>query len=98
VFAHSVRFNAAILALPRTGEAIAVKFEGDLAQTDQEGYELKGDEMRLKLHPLGLDHLPIEFFNSAEDELARSRAYLAGRIETIRESHRVTLREIIAGV
>jgi hypothetical protein len=89
--------HAAILALPRTGEALAVKFEGYPAQTDREGYELKGDEVRLKLHPLGLDHLPIAFFNSAEDEPATLRAFIAARIEAIRESHRSTLREIIAG-
>ncbi|MVT55275.1 peptide deformylase [Bradyrhizobium yuanmingense] len=35
--------QAAVLALPRAGEALAVKFEGDLAQSDQEGCDLKGD-------------------------------------------------------
>ncbi|WP_316166755.1 MULTISPECIES: helix-turn-helix transcriptional regulator [unclassified Bradyrhizobium] len=89
--------QAAILALPRAGEALAVKFEGELAQSDQEGYDLKGDEVRLKLHALGLDHLPIAFFNSATDEPENLRAFIAARIEAIRESHRATLREIVAG-
>lgn len=89
--------QAAVLALPRAGEALAVKFEGELAQSDQDGYDLKGDEVRLKLHALGLDHLPIAFFNSATDEPANLRAFIAARIEAIRESHRAALREIIAG-
>jgi hypothetical protein len=89
--------HAAILALARTGEARAVKFEGYPAQTDQEGYDLKGDEIRLKLHPLGLDNLQIAFFNSAEDEPATLRTFVAERIDAIRETHRFTLREIIRG-
>ncbi|HZR73456.1 MAG TPA: helix-turn-helix transcriptional regulator [Bradyrhizobium sp.] len=89
--------QAAILALPRVGEALSVKFEGELAQTEQEGYDLKGDEVRLKLHPLGLDHLPIAFFNSASDDPATLRAFIAERIDAIRETHRAALREIIAG-
>lgn len=89
--------QAAVLALPRAGEALAVKFEGELAQSDQDGYDLKGDEVRLKLHSLGLDHLPIAFFNSATDEPTVLRTFIAERIEVIRESHRSALREIIAG-
>lgn len=89
--------QAAILALPRSGEALAVKFDGELAQTEEEGYELKADEVRLKLHALNLDHLPIAFFNSATDEPATLRAFIAERIEALRNSHRAALREIIAG-
>ncbi|MVT55276.1 hypothetical protein GPL17_33120 [Bradyrhizobium yuanmingense] len=53
--------------------------------------------MRLKLHSLGLHHLPIAFFNSATDEPESLRAFIAARTEAIRESHRSALREIIAG-
>ncbi|MDO8875197.1 MAG: helix-turn-helix transcriptional regulator [Pseudolabrys sp.] len=94
---RSLHSHAAILALARTGEALAVKFEGYPAQTDQEGYELKGDEVRLKLHPLGLDHLPVVFFNAAEDPPEALRAFIVERIDAIRTSHRASLREIIDG-
>jgi transcriptional regulator with XRE-family HTH domain len=94
---RSLGSHAAILALARTGEALAVKFEGYPAQTDQEGYELKGDEVRLKLHALGLDHLPVAFFNAAEDPPAALRAFIAERIDAIRASHRAALKEIVDG-
>jgi transcriptional regulator with XRE-family HTH domain len=94
---RSLHSRAAILALARTGEALAVKFEGYPAQTDQEGYELKGDEVRLKLQPLGLTHLPVTFFNAAEDSPEALRVFIADRIDAIRKSNRATLREIIDG-
>jgi transcriptional regulator with XRE-family HTH domain len=94
---RSLHSHAAILALPRTGDALAVKFEGYPAQSDQEGYELKGDEVRLKLHPVGLDHLPIAFFNAAGDPPETLRAFIAERIDAIHKSHRAALRGIIDG-
>ena len=94
---RTLETHSAILALARTGEALAVKYEGYPAQTDQEGYELKAEEVQLKLHPLGLNGLPIAFFNAAEDPPEHLRAFITGRINVIRDSHRLALREIIDG-
>lgn len=89
--------HAAILALPRPGEALAMKDNGYPAQSASEGYDLKAEEVQLKLHPLGLRNLPLTFFNSAEDEPGLLRAFILGRIEAIREWQRKSLREIING-
>jgi hypothetical protein len=89
--------NAAILALPRPGEALAVRDNGIPVETAQDGYEIKGDEVGLRLDPLGLRDLPVMFFNAAEDSRETLRSFVRGRIEVVRESHRSNLREIIAG-
>jgi hypothetical protein len=94
---RTLETNAAILALPRPGEALAMKDNGYPAQTASEGYELKAEEVQLKLHPLGLTQLPVAFFNAAEDEPDDLRSFLLGRIDAVRELHRNTLREIISG-
>jgi transcriptional regulator with XRE-family HTH domain len=94
---RTLQTNAAILALPRPGEALAVKDNGYPVQSAQEGYEIKGEEVQLRLHPLGLTNLPVEFFNSAEDSPDVLRNFVHGRIDAIRESHRARLREIVSG-
>src|SRR5262249_9966735 len=52
---------------------------------------------RLKLHSLGLANLPKTFFNAAEDDPQILRAFLKGRIAAVREHHRASLQEIVAG-
>jgi transcriptional regulator with XRE-family HTH domain len=94
---RTMETNVAILALPRPGEAIAMKDNGFPAQTDGEGYELKNEEVVLKLQPMGLSALPVLFFNAAEDVPESLRLFLIGRIRLIQEHQRSLLREIIAG-
>jgi hypothetical protein len=89
--------HAAIVALPRPGEALAMKDNGIGVDTATEGYQLKGDEVALKLHSLGMPDVAVTFFNASEDDPAELRAFLNGRIERVRASHRSTLREIIRG-
>lgn len=89
--------HVAILALPRPGEALAMKDNGYPAQSASEGYDLKAEEVQLKLHPLGLSNLPVTFFNAAEDAPELLRSFTLGRIEAVREWQRKALREIIVG-
>lgn len=89
--------HAAILALPRPGEALAVKDNGFPVQSAEEGYEVKGEEVQLKLQPMGLDHLPVLFFNAAEDAPEQLRNFIRARITAVQEWQRNGLREIIAG-
>lgn len=89
--------HAAILALPRPSEALAVKDNGFPVQSAEEGYEVKGEEVQLKLQPMGLDHLPVTFFNAAEDAPEQLRNFIRARITAVQEWQRNGLREIIAG-
>lgn len=89
--------HAAILALPRPNDALAVKDNGFPVQSAEEGYEVKGEEVQLKLQPMGLDHLPVLFFNAAEDSPEQLRNFIRARITAVQEWQRNGLREIIAG-
>lgn len=94
---RTLETHAAILALPRPGEALAMKDNGYAVQSAEEGYEVKGEEVQLALHRSGLPNLPVVFFNAAEDEPSVLRSFILGRIEVVREWQRETLREIIQG-
>lgn len=94
---RTVEANVAILALPRPGEALAMKDNGYPAQSDEEGYELKNEEVVLKLQPMGLSSLPVLFFNAADDSPETLRSFLVKRIRSVQETQRVTLRQIIDG-
>jgi transcriptional regulator with XRE-family HTH domain len=95
--ARTLTTHVAILALPRPGEALAMKDNGYPAQSAEEGYDLKAEEVRLKLHPIGLTNLPLAFFNAAEDAPENLRSFIMERIKAVQEFHRSTLREIIVG-
>jgi transcriptional regulator with XRE-family HTH domain len=94
---RTLESNVAILALPRPGDALAMKDNGYPVQTASEGYDLKAEEVQIKLHPLGLTSLPVTFFNAAEDDPKSLRSFVRSRIEAVREFHRNMLREIING-
>lgn len=94
---RTLETHAAILALPRPTEALAIKDNGYPVQSAEEGYDIKGEEVQLALHRSGLSSLPIEFFNAAEDEPHKLRSFILNRIEAIRAWQCKTLREIING-
>jgi transcriptional regulator with XRE-family HTH domain len=94
---RTLRTHAAILVLPRPGDALAMKDNGVQVHSSEEGYDLKAEEVELKLHPLGLGGLPIQFFNAAEETPTILRTFLGLRIEAIQDEHRRELREIING-
>ncbi|MBI1292784.1 helix-turn-helix domain-containing protein [bacterium] len=96
--ARNLDVMSAVLALPRPGEAIVMRDDaGDAVEDAQGGYDLKQEQVALKLHPLGLGGLPVRFFNSAEDDPDALRRFILGRVQAVRESHRETLKEIIDG-
>jgi hypothetical protein len=89
--------QTAVLVLPRPEEAIQMTESGVPVETVQDGYDLKADQIRLKLSWLKLDDRSLLFFNSAEENPEHLRGFLRRRIEDLRESHRVLLRQIVAG-
>ena len=85
--------HAAVLVLARPGEALAVKDEAGLrAESEEDGYELKGEQAATALTPLALQNLPLEFFNSFADDPARLRSFALSRVEHTREVFRGELR------
>ena len=94
---RTLETNSAMLVLPRPNESLAVKDESGIrVETVEEGYELKGEQVAMALQPLRLHDYGVEFFNAHEDDPARVRGFLMGRIDRVREAFRSRLREIIA--
>jgi len=88
--------HTAVLVLARPGDALKVKDGGVLVETEEEGCELKGDEVRLRLPSLRLTDDNMVFFNAAEQEPELLRAFLRARIGAVRGEHRDALVQIVA--
>ncbi|MGX1348243.1 transcriptional regulator with XRE-family HTH domain [Bradyrhizobium elkanii] len=88
--------HAAVLVLARPGDALKVKDRGALVETEEEGYELKGDEVRLRLTSLRVTDDHMLFFNAAEQDPEVLRAFLRARIAGVRAEHREGLQQIVA--
>lgn len=91
-----VASHSGVLVLARPQEALAVKDEsGIVAESDEEGYDLKGEQVSAALAPLRLQELPVEFYNAFGDDPDRLRNYMSARIEAARSRFREELAEII---
>jgi transcriptional regulator with XRE-family HTH domain len=90
--------RAALLALPRNGEALAVKDDetGMRVESTEEGYELKAEQVALSLQPLGLADIPVAFFNAYEDSPDSLHRLLLERVRVMRDAFRNRLRAIAA--
>lgn len=94
----NLQTKAAALALPRPNEALAVKDdEGVKAETVDEGYELKGDQVEMRLEALNVPDVRVEFFNALEDKPERLRDFLLKLVRGLREIHCKNLKEAIDG-
>ena len=87
-----------VLALPRPNEALAVKDDaGFSAQTVEDGYDLKGDQVELRLEPLHIPGVCVAFFNALEDDPELLRDFLLELVQNLRKRHCENLKEAIAG-
>lgn len=78
---RQIESNCGVLVLPRPDEAAAVKDEsGLLVESNEEGYELKREQVSAALNAYRLSDLPIDFFNAFEDDPARLKEFLRGRV------------------
>ena len=95
----NLQTKAAVLAMPRPGEALAVKDDAGLsAETAEDGYELKCDQVEMRLEALNVRDLSVGFFNAFEDAPNRLRMFLLDLIEGLRKRYRENLKEAIDGV
>lgn len=83
--ARDIAEKTVILILPRPEEAIAVKDNSGMAVEDEEeGYDLKRVDVEMHLTRLGLEAVPVEFFNAQSDELMPLRKSLVECVRRIR--------------
>lgn len=67
--ARDIALKTAILVLPRPDEALAVKHDDGMHVEDEnEGYELKCDQIRLRLNQHGCADIPVLFFNARDEQ------------------------------
>lgn len=79
--------KVSILALPRSGEALAMKDDsGELALADSEGYAFKGMQVSGELAADDLAGVPMIFFNVESDDGASVRSALLTQLERMRET------------
>ena len=83
-----VESKSAVLILPRPEEALAMKTDqGDPAEDTEDGYDMKGDQVRMILRSRNLPAGDLEFFNVREDDSARLNSFLLARVHHLRALH-----------
>ena len=88
--------KAAILVLPRAGEAAAMKDEsGDPVASATDGYYYKGQQASLSLATANLPDVGIEFFNTHEDAAEECRGFLMSLVSGLQDLHRARVEEVV---
>ncbi|MGW2114240.1 helix-turn-helix domain-containing protein [Streptomyces zhihengii] len=88
--------NASVLVLARPDEALAVKDEaGSRAETTEEGYELKDEQVRNAFTPYRLSGISTFFFNALEDEPEGLRTFLRERVTQTRDEFQRQLDDVL---
>jgi hypothetical protein len=88
-----------LLVLPRPDEALAVKHDGGgNVEDEQEGYELKKDQIHLRLSGLGVNGVSVLFFNAKENAPEPIRDALVGKIMEYRQHYCDQITRLVAAV
>lgn len=88
-----------LLVLPRPDEALAVKHDGGgNVENEQEGYELKKDQIDLRLSGLGVNGVSAFFFNAKENAPEPIRDALVGKIVEYRKHYCDQITRLVAAV
>ncbi|MFD4628749.1 helix-turn-helix domain-containing protein [Streptomyces sp. NPDC058284] len=91
-----IESNAGVLVLARPGEALAVKDEaGSRAETSEEGYELKNEQVLNALTPYRLGEDSTFFFNALEDEPEGLRTFLRERMTRTRDQFQRQMDDVL---
>ncbi|MFD7734345.1 helix-turn-helix domain-containing protein [Kitasatospora phosalacinea] len=91
-----IESNAAVLVLARPEEALAVKDEsGVQAETSEEGYELKNEQVIAALSCYGIDENSTFFFNAREDDPEGLREFLGHCVLQARERFRRQMGDVL---
>ena len=85
-----------VLALPRPNEALAVKDDdGFRVETVDDGYELKRDQVEMRLETQHIPVVCVEFFNALEEPPKRLGTFLLKLVNDLRKRHCKNLTEAI---
>jgi transcriptional regulator with XRE-family HTH domain len=96
---RGIEAKTLILVLPHPEEAEAVKHgDGTKVEDEQEGYELKKDQIDLLLKGKNLANLPVVFFNAREDDAVAARDQIIERIVQYRLLHATQIAQVSKAV
>lgn len=94
-----LRERIGILVLPRTNQAISMKDDsGEKAQTDEDGYEMKSDQVEMLLDRIGTKNIAKLFFNSVSDNPEGLNKFIIDQLENIRIKRISRINEICSAV
>lgn len=85
-----------LLVLPHTGEALEVKDEvGVRVETTEDFYQLKQEQIELRLRSQHLPDVRVGFFNARDEPSGRLRELVLERVASARERLRHRLGEVV---
>ncbi len=94
----NLQTKVAVLALPRPGEALAVKDDaGFSAETKDDGYDLKSEQVEMRIGALNVPDISVGFFNALDDAPERLSVFLLELVTSLRQRHRENLKQAIDG-
>lgn len=88
-----------VLVLPQQSEASSMKdHDGSLAADDEEGYDIKREQVEAELGRLRLAGVPVVFFNAMSDCPSTARREVIKAIERIRERKAERIKQLADAV
>ncbi|GAA3572618.1 hypothetical protein GCM10022419_061910 [Nonomuraea rosea] len=88
--------HSSILVLPRSREALAVKDESGLrVESNEDGYEIKAEQISAALTQYQLSDLPVQFFNALEDDPEVVKKFLHDCVKATRARFEQQLRDVL---
>lgn len=83
-----IETKTAVLALPRPDEALSVKYDdGSKVEDEREGCDEKRGQIEMRLKHLGLNDLPIKFFNAKDNAPDSARDEFISQIVQYRNGY-----------
>ncbi len=96
---RALRERVAMLVLVHDTEALGMKDDaGVMAETEQEGYELKGEQLESDLLRLDLSKMPLFFFNAKTDRPESVTSAILDLVEGIRKLQVKRIIEVGAAI
>jgi transcriptional regulator with XRE-family HTH domain len=80
-----VESRSVVLVLARPNEAASMKDHAGPVADDEEGYDVKRDQIVSALSRIGLPGVSVSFFNAMYDDFAPTRESIIGMIDRIRD-------------
>lgn len=92
---RDIETKTIVMVLPRTDEALAVKHDdGATVESHTEGYDLKKDQIEMRLKLMGFDDLAVIFFNAKDESPDTTQQQLVGKIVRYREEYCKQIRSV----